>query len=169
MHRARSAPSTLYSRRRFLALAGTGAATAVVGPAALLGQPPTADAFESWCFDDPVIDINGRRVQIVIGIQGDQALVDKYVQQAVTVVGVPIGASARTVLVTKENFKESVTYTSTGTPWRAGQPNLVPITISFKQKLPTSLPAKATITYPGGTITLLSTTAGVMKTTLSLL
>lgn len=65
-----------------------------------------ADALDVWCWDDPVLSINGRLVAINIGVRE----ADKQkIQAAHITVTVPAGADARVVYIENEFVTPTVT------------------------------------------------------------
>ena len=80
-----------------------------VGVTAAL-QPAPAAAFVIWCWDDPLVEINGTRYNIENGVFGDPALVDKQIQIAKVVIHVPQGSRYQLLGVTREYFVEVVSF-----------------------------------------------------------
>jgi hypothetical protein len=110
-----------------------------------------ADAFETWCFDDPVVDINGQRVNIDIGVQGDPAHVSDSVRRAEVVIAVPKEVRTRLVSTTNQYFQEKVRFTTSDARWSPGQP--VPVTVTVQFEATTTLPTAMVVTMDGTTIT----------------
>jgi len=66
--------------------------------------------FVIWCWDDPIVKINGETVSIEIGVQGSPELVRGSVRNVETIITLPRGVTAETVSTTNEYFTESVRY-----------------------------------------------------------
>ena len=79
----------------------------LIGVAAVVAVPTTS-AWEVWCMDDPVVQINGITVNIQNGVYGDEAEVRRYVRVAETTIFVPRGSSYRLISTTNSYFRETV-------------------------------------------------------------
>ena len=66
--------------------------------------------FVIWCWDDPIVRINGETVSIEIGVQGAPDAVRASVQLAETIITLPPGVTAETVSTTNEYFAETVRF-----------------------------------------------------------
>jgi hypothetical protein len=106
-----------------------------------------ARAYESWCFDDPVVDINGHPVTIAVGVSGTPTVIDTTVQRAEVRIVVPKGVRVKTVGKTHMYFAETVRVIQTATPWQPGTAVPVRVEVSFTSKA--DLPAMMTITPDG--------------------
>jgi hypothetical protein len=126
---------------------------AAVAGVALLGaglaQSPATHAM-GWCFDDPVISINGQQFHILNGVQDSSSSVSKDVQGASVTVYVPRGVSARIVNPTGQLFIETVVIKTTASTWTAGQPVPVQVNTSFVTRL--TLPGAQQVTTATGTL-----------------
>lgn len=89
------------SRRRALALGVIGLAAGVSMRAHRAG------AEGGWCWDDPILEIDGKLVRINIGIQGSGTLVRAHVQNAHTIVYLPPNVPARIAGFTINYFPET--------------------------------------------------------------
>ena len=76
----------------------------------LVRTPGRASAFTIWCWDDPVVEINGQRYAILNGVLGEPDEVRRDVQVARTVISVPAGATYRVVSTTHTYFAEQVSF-----------------------------------------------------------
>lgn len=63
-----------------------------------------------WCWDDPVVALNGTNVSIDIGVRGEPEVVRRHVQLAETTILVPEGVTTETLAVTDEFFRETVRF-----------------------------------------------------------
>ena len=136
----------------------------MLGSVALAPRPAHASA--DWCWDDPVISIDGRVVHIQEGVYGDAKLVDANVKVAHVYVYVPDGVDTRVLHVTKEYFKERVHIIESDAPWRRGQP--IPIRVDVEFEARADLPATLRVTYPGGIVQDFGTTLGRMSVSFTL-
>lgn len=93
-----------HSRRRFLHLAGLGAAAGLtltaLKPERVLGE-------YAWCWDDPIFAIDGKIVHVNIGIEADAQTVRRHVQNAHTVLYLPPDVPASIVGFTNVYFPET--------------------------------------------------------------
>jgi hypothetical protein len=135
------------------------AAPALAGLALLAGglvqQVPPAGAFAEWCFDDPVVSINGQQVHINNGVMDSSTSVSKDVQGASVTVSVPKGASAKIVSPTGQLFIETVVIKTTSSTWSAGP---VPVQVSTSFITKQNLQAAVQLSYS-------STASGAVTTT----
>lgn len=76
--------------------------------------------FAVWCWDDPVVRINGEDVSIEIGVRGAADTVRESVRSAETTIILPVGVDASTVATTDEFFSETVRYVTSATAERVG-------------------------------------------------
>lgn len=63
-----------------------------------------------WCWDDPIVALNGTKVSIDIGVRGEPDVVRRHVQLAETTILVPEGVTTETLAVTNEFFAETVRF-----------------------------------------------------------
>ena len=114
---------------------------------AAVAHTPSAFA-DIWCFDDPVVSINGQQVKLDVGVQGSSTYLRKTVSGAIVTVAVPAGVSTALVYLQKGPFPETVRFVQSATVWSTGQPIPVTVTVSFTStaKLMTALQAQ----YPSG-------------------
>jgi hypothetical protein len=73
-------------------------------------QVRPAEAQVGWCWDDPIIEVNGQRININVGVQGSPALVKRHVQHAHVTIYVPRGSDYRLVDQTAVYFPETVEF-----------------------------------------------------------
>ena len=64
----------------------------------------------NWCWDDPVVTIDGETITVEIGVQGAAELVRRSVRLAKTTIFLPEGATGETVSTTNEYFDETVQF-----------------------------------------------------------
>jgi hypothetical protein len=107
----------LLRHARFVWLALLGAL--LLGAAGSLQVRPAA-AQATWCWDDPIIEVNGHRININIGVQGSPDLVARSVQHAHVTVYVPRGAEYRLIANTSTFFPESVDFVEVSRPSQIG-------------------------------------------------
>jgi hypothetical protein len=128
--------------------------TMVVGllVAALLvvQSPGRAHAELSWCWDDPLVEINGVRYSIENGVRGDPATIDKDVTVARTVIHVPKGSSARLIGLTRQHFPETVAFVRS-LPADAGMAR-VETTYVATADLPAAIRVNGTVLAQGSTL-----------------
>jgi hypothetical protein len=67
-------------------------------------------SFVIWCWDDPVVRLNGETVSIEIGVHGSPDVVRAAVDLAETIVTIPPGVTAEPVSTTNEFFRETVRF-----------------------------------------------------------
>lgn len=114
------------------------AAPALAGLALLAGgllqQVPHAGAYAEWCFDDPVVLINGAPVHIDLGIQASATTIQASITAANIVVHVPLNVTTALVSSTTTNYPAYVTFKNDkGGTWTAGPvPIQVVTTFSLK-------------------------------------
>jgi hypothetical protein len=88
-----------------------GILAALVLAALLIARTPGhASAFVIWCWDDPVVEINGQQYAIQNGIFADPTAVNREVQVAQVTVYVPTGSAYRTISVSHTYFNETVRF-----------------------------------------------------------
>ena len=127
-------------------------------------RPASADI--SWCFDDPVVNINGIVVNTVFGVQADAAQLNNG-SHAFVVYSLPAGVSAALISDTNSYFKEHVSFVPSGAAWTPGQPVPVTVTLTFNQNH--SFPAQMTNTVNNRTVATASGTAdGVLTASFSI-
>lgn len=90
---------------------------------------PRSQAFVIWCWDDPTVSVNGTVFEIDIAVGGaSQADVQANVDEALTTVYVPKGATTKKLSTTRVNFKEKVHFVEV-----AGKQD-VTFVVTFKAK-----------------------------------
>ena len=142
---------------------GLGTAVVLVAIAALAGVPGTM-AYTTWCWDDPIVSINGTIVAIDIGVGMATAdsitaatSVNKLVQKAETVIYVPAGAEVKRVGTTRVHFPESVRFVT------VPDAQIVRIEVTFKAKadLPAAMKIDGVLAAQGSTFGTLTATIPV--------
>ncbi len=120
--------------------------TAIAALAVLTGGR-IAQASWDWCFEDPIVDINGSRVTIEIGIPVSN-LPD--IKGPVTVrIAVPKKVDAIIVFVTNDSFQEDVRIVRTDAKWEQGE--AVPVSVTARADGTTIFPVAMRVSYPDGT------------------
>lgn len=104
---------------------------------------PRSEAFVIWCWDDPIVSVNGTifEIDIAVGAEGGQAEVQANVQVAETTIYVPNDAQMTKISMTRVSFNETVRFVKVD-----GQ-NDVRIVVSFKSKK--NLPAAVALKKAG--------------------
>lgn len=137
------------SRRRFL---GYGLLAAAGGLVVARGAH---DALASdWCWDDPIVSINGYSVQIITGVHGEPGAVSYHVQAANVDILVPSGVSTAVLFTTATYYPEIVRFLPSGSAWSAGQDVTVTLSISFSRRTPGAMPSAAMIGVDGTVMSL---------------
>jgi len=115
-------------------LAVAAAAVALIGSGFIVSSPARADSVE-WCWDDPIVTINGVTLQTLIAAQGSPSSVQAAVKSANVTYIVPNGVQTNVVAVSAPFFKEKVDFqTDDHSHWTPGQPVPVTVVTSFKSK-----------------------------------
>lgn len=112
-----------------------------------LQAPATVHADVVWCEDDPIVEINGTVVNIIVGVQDDPRQVSQHIKESVTTIFVPKGVKTKKLGMTNKYFKEKVRFEAVDMPWREGQPVPVLAVITFEAEK--RLPARVTVTQRG--------------------
>ncbi len=114
---------------------------------AAAAHSPAASA-DMWCFDDPVVSLNGQQVTLDVGAAGTSTYLHKTIAGATITVAVPAGVSTALVLLQNKPWPETVRFVQSQTVWSPGQPLPVTVTVSFSSsaKVLTELAA----TFPNG-------------------
>lgn len=119
-----------------------------------LTQARPAAAQATWCWIDPIVEINGHRINIDTGVQGTPAVVQAHVQHAYVTIYVPRGAQYRLIEITSGYYTESVRFVEVNPNAQVG------VTVSFAATR--DLPAAMVITSGSVRLTFYgSTGAGV--------
>ncbi len=119
-------------------------------------QPSRAAAEVTWCWDDPVVLINGNLVSINVGVYGDPLVVRRTVTLATIEIAVPAGVSTALVASTNLYFPERVVFVSRG-QWQPGEP--VPVEVTVRFEATQDLPAAVRITHATGATNATGSTA----------
>lgn len=122
------------------------AAMLLVSIGAFIGVPKS-EAFVIWCWDDPIVSVDGTifEIDIAVGAEGGQAEVQANVQVAQTTIYVPKGAKTSKISTTRVNFNETVHFVKVD-----GKTD-VSIAVSFKSKK--DLPAAVALKKNGAPVT----------------
>jgi hypothetical protein len=112
-------------RRSLIALVAAVLALAVA-PA------PATEASVQWCWDDPVVVIDGRPVSINIGVFGTPRDVRANVSAAELTIYVPEQVLTRLSLGVSFYFREHVTFQRLPGRWQVGEPLPVRVEVTFK-------------------------------------
>lgn len=90
-------------------------------------------AFETWSFDDPVIQIGNEMVETTVGVYGDPAWVSAHVKSATITYHLPANVKAAKVRSTSAPyFAEFVQFVYDGAPVQPGQPVPVAVVVTFQ-------------------------------------
>jgi len=90
-------------------MSGILAALLLLSVGALSFVPVTrANEFVIWCWDDPVVSLNGQVFNIQIGVLAMPSEVRRGVQVADTTLLVPRGVEASVISITNQYFRETV-------------------------------------------------------------
>ena len=90
-------------------------------------------AFETWCFDDPVIQIGNEMVETTVGVYGDPAWVSTHVKSATITYHLPSNTKAAKVRSTSTPyFAENVQFAYDSAPIQPGQPVPVTVVVTFQ-------------------------------------
>ncbi len=95
-----------------------------------------------WCFDDPVLNIGGTQVSIIVGVDVDPSLAASVVRSASIVVSVPEGTDT-SLLSSSGPFPENVRIEKHGR--QDGDATPVKVTVSFDAT--SKVDAALTVTY----------------------
>jgi hypothetical protein len=124
-------------------------------------RPDAASAELSWCWDDPIVAIDGKVLNIDIGVQGDAATVTSAVKSTTTTIYVPRNVSVRNLGSTNVYFREKVRFRTTDATWSGG-PIRVRVETEFKSTR--RLAAQQRISHDGAVLSTVSgTTAGTLS------
>ncbi|MGH2600377.1 MAG: hypothetical protein ACRDJ9_13455 [Dehalococcoidia bacterium] len=110
-------------------------------------------AFVIWCWDDPVVRINGETVSIEVGIQGSPEVVRDSVRGVETIITLPEGVSGETVSVTDDYFLETVRYLTVPAAEQVG----IEVCVDAARVLPVALRVNGWVMAEGTTATPLTT------------
>jgi hypothetical protein len=136
----------------------------LLGPASL--RPGVASAELSWCWDDPIVSINGKVVNIDIGVRGEPEEVAAAVKSTTTTIYLPRNVSARKLGSTNTYFREKVRFVTTDARWSGG-----PIPVSVVTEFTSSgrFDAQQRVSHDGRVLsTVKGSTAGALSQSFSL-
>lgn len=108
-----------------------------VAAAVLVGSAFTylghAQAFESWCFDDPVVQIGNEMVQTTVGVYGEPSWIRAHVQSATITYHLPSNVhGAKVKSTTTPYFAENVVFDYDEPAVPKGQPVSTSVSVTFK-------------------------------------
>lgn len=105
---------------------------AAVAAGGVLFYGGQARAFESWCFDDPVVQVGNEMVQTTVGVWGDPGWVSAHVHAATITYHLPANVKgAKVKATTTPYFAENVVFVSDKPASLPGQPIVVDVSVSF--------------------------------------
>ncbi len=113
-----------------------------------LGRTPRGASADMWCFDDPVVSINGQQVTLNVGAAGTSSYLHKTIAGTTITVAVPAGASTALVSLQNKPWPETVVFVQRATVWRPGTPLPVTVTVTFSSAATVLTELQAT--YPNG-------------------
>lgn len=141
------------------------AAALVVGLlAGGFGARQQAHADFSWCWDDPVVQIDHVTVSTTVRVFADPAALHGY--HATIVYTVPKGVSTQLVSQTSNALKEKVRFETTDVAWAPNQPVPVTVTVDFNHN--DAYAADMTNGAPGVNKTVSGDTSGVLSSSFTL-
>ena len=130
---------------------------------------PTSARGVEWCWDDPVVTIDGRTVQIDVGVMGEPDTVRRNVKVAHVWIYTPQGVSTKLLAATHTYFREVVHFVPSNdvrrrgngrgaAAWQPGQPVPVLVVVEFEAR--TEMLAGMRVNHPHGTLIDEGTTRG---------
>ena len=126
----------------------------VLAGLALAGPVSRTHADDGWCWDDPVVQINGQRLSIDLGVQGQAS----SVTSASLVITVPEGVHTRLVQ-SSSAFKTSVVFVHSDGSQTTGR--AIPVTVAMQMNTSTPMQTGMRIShYQGSLITSASGPSG---------
>ena len=119
---------------------------------------------DDWCWADPIISIEGHIVQILTGVQGSPAEIEKHVDEARIKVFVPKGVDTELLFTESPLYEETTlfkkakkeVYRDGSKKWKKGDP--IPVRIETTFKADKKMPAAVQINYGAA-----STSNGTVK------
>lgn len=131
---------------------GLMALTLALGVLAGVALIPSSAHADDWCWNDPIVTINGKTVQIITGVEGSEADVDANVIAAQVKIFVPKGVDTRIVEAqTSDIYREMTQFKGankqvfvTGQNWKKGDAIPVHVEVSFiaKKNMPAAVVIK---------------------------
>lgn len=116
-------------------------------------------AFVIWCWDDPVVSLNGETVSIEVGVRGAPEMVREHVQVAETTIILPDGVDAHTITTTNEFFEETVKFLVEPAATEA----TIEVRFEATKDLPVAIRVNGWIAAEGTTMGTLTTTVPVAQ------
>jgi len=111
-----------------------------------LGRSTTAGAADEWCWEDPIVSIDGYVVHIDIGMSiSDLA---KLTGPVNVTVRIPQGVPASVICVDASYFSENVNIEHSGKRWKAG--DSIPVDVSVDFQATGNFKVAMQITYVAG-------------------
>lgn len=138
----------------------------LAGVALAPAKPASAD---DWCWNDPVVSIEGHIVQILTGVQGSPKDVDANVDAAEIKIIVPRNARTQLLMATSNLYAEHTLFQKSreqvfedgkDTKWHKGDPIPVRVEVSFTAKK--QMPAQVTVNHKGKVLKAKGHTKSVM-------
>ncbi len=146
---------------RVTAFVRGGLITALSGVALLAAgswHARSASAFDVWCYDDPLVSINGRIVDTQVGVQAPLQTAQSAVQAATITYILPSNVSASLIASTNWVFPENVVFQNSAPAWNGGA---IPVTIQVSFQATSTLNAGVTTaTMAMGARVILTTNSG---------
>jgi hypothetical protein len=121
-----------------------------------ISSPRTASA-DDWCWADPIVSIEGRKVQILTGVNGAPELIRKHVQGATVIIYVPRGVDTKLLYTYSPLYPETTIFRTTDATWKEGSP--IPVRVEVEFKAFKTMPAAVQVNYSGGSQTVVGTTS----------
>lgn len=115
---------------------------------------PSAHA-DDWCWNDPVVSVNGHQAAINVGIEGDAASIAARGQLALITVSVPVGSTDKILSVQHGSFLEGVVFLPTTDASKYGNVNVTFFSLHSRATVGTGMQ----ITQDGQTVTTYGSTA----------
>ncbi len=137
----------MFKFSRSLRIAAVPAVGLVLGLSSLAAAPPTHA--DDWCWNDPVVSVNGHQAAINVGIQGSSADMLANVVGADIQAFVPQGSQNQILMMQNGAFTETVHFIQTGSQSKLGE---IDVRFDFK---PGKAPRQAgvQVTQNGQTVT----------------
>ena len=115
-------------------------------------------AAEDWCWDDPIVEIGGKRVAIRTGVRGSRDEVEKHVDHVRVEIFTPRGVPTCLIAETENYFEERTLFRKAhkefrqrNDPWRPGDP--IPVRVEVTFRATKTFPAAVVVEHRGGTKT----------------
>jgi hypothetical protein len=114
-----------------------------------LAQVVPAHADFSWCFDDPVISINGQQVTIQDAVYADATTIKNTITGSTITLHVPKGVTAKMLSSSTPYYHEVLVIVADGGSWTTGQPINATAVLTFQHtKTAAAVQAQMLVTTP---------------------